>query len=153
VLVVLLVATVVAVTGTAVLRARMKKEVQAALDDLGAPPGFRRISASATGSPWCFGRCLRGRVLYRAQIPSAEALLLVTAHLRSRDASKSCFFDPFGCTTPLTPEDCSFIDDTYPECLMAVVVNDRDVYVAVSRHGSPTDVRVSVSPKKQYNLI
>ena len=152
-LIVGLVACVGAVSGALVLRARTERELRVALDDLGAPPGFRLVGASTTGSVFCFGPCMRRRARYLTEMPFSQALSGMLAHLESRGASKSCFHDPFGCTEPFQPDDCDTINEDDPECLMAVVVDGRDMFVSVSRQGAPTQVTLTATPKNEINLI
>jgi hypothetical protein len=152
-LVLVVVACIGAVTVTGVLRARTERELRAALEDLGAPPGFRPIGATTTGSVLCFGPCMRRRAQYRTDMPFSQALSAMLTHLSAQGASKSCFSDPFECSTPFAPDDCDTINDDDPDCLMAVVVDGRDLYVSVNRQGPPTDVTVTATPKNEINLI
>lgn len=152
-LVLALVACVGAVTATAVLRSRTERELRVALDDLGAPPGYRLVGTTTTGSVLCLGPCLRRRAQYLTEMPFSEAISAMLTHLSSRGASKSCFSDPFECTTPFQPDDCDTINDDDPTCLMAVVVDGRDLYITMSRRGPPTEVTVTATPKNEINLI
>lgn len=152
-LIVALVACVGAVSGALVLRARTDRELRGALDDLGAPSGFRPVGKSTTGSVFCFGPCMRGRARYITDMPFSQALFQMLAHLEAQGASKSCFHDPFECSKPFEPADCDTVDDDDPECLMAVIVDGRDLYVSVSRQGAPTQVTVTATPRNEINLI
>ncbi len=152
-LIVVLVASMGTVAGTLVLRARTERERRVALDDLGAPTGYRLVSESTTGSVYCFGPCMRRRARYLADKSFSDALSEMLAHLSSRGASKSCFHDPFECDKPFSQDDCDTIYDDDPECLMAVVVDGRDLYVSVSRQGAPTQVTVTATPRNEINLI
>jgi hypothetical protein len=146
-----LVAGVVAVGISTVLRARTERELGRALDDLGAPAGFRPTGESSTGSIFCFGPCLRRHARYVGDMPFADAVAQVTAHLQSKGATKSCTLNT-DCGRPLAPEDCRVVNNG-PECLIAAVVDGRPVFIRLSRGAPPIALQLTGAPKKDLNLF
>ena len=84
-------------------------------------------------------------------MPFTEALAQLTAHMVSKGATKSCTLST-DCGKPIAPGDCRVLNDG-PECLMAMVVNGRPVFVSLSSAGPPTELRVTGAPKKDINLF